>query len=112
MFKKLSGKNQNKRFSERHLHFSGSHCALIRLVPDSAPIVILLKPTHNVTLKNENGAQKSARLDFFRSIFGTSKYMGHNFGILSDRKSKNDPATQKFSLYFSMIWQNRCDVKT
>ena len=67
---------------------------------------------HNVTLKNANDAQKSVRFDFFRSIFWTSKYMGHNFSILTDRKSKNAPATQKFYLYFSMIWQNSCDVKT
>ena len=37
--------------------------------------------------------------------------MGHNFSILTDRKSKNAPAAQKFYLYISMIWQNRCDVK-
>ena len=38
--------------------------------------------------------------------------MGHNFSILTDRRTKNAPATQKFNLYFSLIWQNICDVKT
>ena len=56
--------------------------------------------------KNENGAQKSTRFYFFRSFFWESKYMEHNFSILTDRKSKNAPATQEFLLYLSMIWQN------
>ena len=43
----------------------------------------------NVAPKNENGAQKSACFYFFRSIFWKSKYMEHNFSILTDRKSKN-----------------------
>ena len=38
--------------------------------------------------------------------------MSHPFSILTYRKSKNAPATQKFYMYFGMIWQNSCDVKT
>ena len=41
--------------------------------------------------KNENGAQKSARFHFFRSIFWKSKYMCHPFSILTNRKSENAP---------------------
>ena len=51
-------------------------------------------------------------LYFFRSIFWKTKYMEHNFSILTDRKSKNAPATQELYLYLSMIWQNSCYVKT
>ena len=29
--------------------------------------------------------------------------MGHNFSILTDKKSKSDPATQKFYLYLSLM---------
>ena len=62
--------------------------------------------------KNENCAQKNACFQFFRSIFWQSKYTSHPFSISTYRKSKNAPATQKFYMYFSMIWQNSCDVKT
>ena len=44
MLKKLSGKNQNERFSERHFHFSGSHFALLVLMPDSTSI------SHTITI--------------------------------------------------------------
>ena len=50
--------------------------------------------------------QRKSLISNIFSIFQKLKYMGYNFSILTERKSKSGPATQKFYLYLSLRCQN------
>ena len=110
ILKNLSGKNGNKRFSERLFNFFPSDFAFLCLlglcfaVPtiDYTITIIIYsgeseaqtqqtQKMQNLMEKNENSAQKSARFHFFHSIFSKSKYMSHLFSISTYRKSKMAP---------------------
>ena len=131
ILKKLSGKNGNERFSERYFHFFHQFlyflcllglCFAVTTIDYTITIIIYsgeseaqtqqTQKMQNLMEKNENSAEKNARFHFFHSIFSKSKYMSHPFSISMYRKSKYAPVTLKYYMYFGMIWQNSCDVKT